>query len=885
MSAGSDVLNQPWPLTGRHEDLDAVITAVEGGCPAFFIIGEPGTGKTRLAREALTRLKDLGWSVAGATATETAQATPLAALAHLVPSGAIESPPTIFGATRDAIADAADGQPMVLHLDDAHLLDTSSANLLVSLAEAGTVRLVLTMRSGIRPPEAIASLRSSHAAQVLTLGALDPMAIDSLLHRVLGGPLDGLAEAQLLDISRGNPLYLRELVLAAVGSGILRDAGGVWRLSGPLPTGDALNDQVIGRMALLTDAEREALELLAVGEPIGLDLLETMVEGAVLEALEERALIRVEQEQRRNTVRLAHPVYGEILRSTIGRVRLRRLSRRHAEALESVGARRRDDAVRVVRFQIDAGITPDVDMVMRSALMARHHQDWITTAALSRVAFDSGHADAVALLVEAHNEMGEFDEGDELTAMVLEDPSALSEEALVALHRTRASSLFFAHDDAARAVDELAEVATRVEDPFQRELLDVSRAAMLQWSGRLAEAAEVAEPIVARGEPQTAVMGAMVLETVAAACGPTGRTVELADEWFPIHLGLPDQGGTFSPGFHMVIKTHALTNAGRLAEANELAELGYGASVATRNLAGQLWFSLQLGRVCIYRGQAAAATRWLREQIAICRSTGWRRPITLGLSALAVAEGQLGNGEAASAAIAEREATGFTTIELFATEGMRGEAWAMAASGDPAGARKRFIEAAEHGEAAGMLLNAADARFDALRVGDPNQAEPLAAAAAVVDSASISLAARWAASPNDGAELDEIGAAFEELDGLMFAAEAFAAAGTAWRKDGQPRKAAASEQRAAELARRCRGAGTPALTAVESVVPLTAREREIVLLVADGLSTKETAERLFLSARTVSNHLQNAYSKLGISKRSELASALSRLGEGPGGGG
>jgi DNA-binding CsgD family transcriptional regulator len=63
-------------------------------------------------------------------------------------------------------------------------------------------------------------------------------------------------------------------------------------------------------------------------------------------------------------------------------------------------------------------------------------------------------------------------------------------------------------------------------------------------------------------------------------------------------------------------------------------------------------------------------------------------------------------------------------------------------------------------------------------------------------------------------------------------------------------------------------------------VPLTAREREIALLVADGLTSKEVAERLFLSARTVSNHLQNAYAKLGISKRTELAAALVRYGEG-----
>ncbi len=68
---------------------------------------------------------------------------------------------------------------------------------------------------------------------------------------------------------------------------------------------------------------------------------------------------------------------------------------------------------------------------------------------------------------------------------------------------------------------------------------------------------------------------------------------------------------------------------------------------------------------------------------------------------------------------------------------------------------------------------------------------------------------------------------------------------------------------------------------VETVVPLTAREREIAVLVADGSTTKEVAERLFLSARTVSNHLQNAYTKLGISKRTELAAALRRIGDEP----
>src|SRR3954451_24924241 len=77
MSAGLDGLNRPWPLTGRHEDLDAVVTAVEQGCAAFFILGDAGTGKTRLAREALARLRADGWAVGGATATETSQIAPL----------------------------------------------------------------------------------------------------------------------------------------------------------------------------------------------------------------------------------------------------------------------------------------------------------------------------------------------------------------------------------------------------------------------------------------------------------------------------------------------------------------------------------------------------------------------------------------------------------------------------------------------------------------------------------------------------------------------------------------------------------------------------------------------------------------------------------------
>ena len=49
------------------------------------------------------------------------------------------------------------------------------------------------------------------------------------------------------------------------------------------------------------------------------------------------------------------------------------------------------------------------------------------------------------------------------------------------------------------------------------------------------------------------------------------------------------------------------------------------------------------------------------------------------------------------------------------------------------------------------------------------------------------------------------------------------------------------------------------MLAAPEAVDLTPREREIALLAAGGSSSREIAERLVLSVRTVDNHLQNAY--------------------------
>jgi len=64
------------------------------------------------------------------------------------------------------------------------------------------------------------------------------------------------------------------------------------------------------------------------------------------------------------------------------------------------------------------------------------------------------------------------------------------------------------------------------------------------------------------------------------------------------------------------------------------------------------------------------------------------------------------------------------------------------------------------------------------------------------------------------------------------------------------------------------------MLATPAAVDLTPREREVALLAAGGCSSREIADRLVVSVRTVDNHLRNAYRKLGITRRQDLPRVL-----------
>ena len=123
-------------------------------------------------------------------------------------------------------------------------------------------------------------------------------------------------------------------------------------------------------------------------------------------------------------------------------------------------------------------------------------------------------------------------------------------------------------------------------------------------------------------------------------------------------------------------------------------------------------------------------------------------------------------------------------------------------------------------------------------------------------------------------QLGEVAERFAAIGAHLPAAEAAAQASAAFRNAMDRRNAQRWAARSAELVELLGPVDTPALHLGGESAELTSREREIAVLAARRIPSKEIAQRLSLSRRTVDNHLHRVYSKLGVMGRDELAEAL-----------
>jgi DNA-binding NarL/FixJ family response regulator len=151
----------------------------------------------------------------------------------------------------------------------------------------------------------------------------------------------------------------------------------------------------------------------------------------------------------------------------------------------------------------------------------------------------------------------------------------------------------------------------------------------------------------------------------------------------------------------------------------------------------------------------------------------------------------------------------------------------------------------------------------------------LTAAAAATDSRwAHAMAAHVAAlAGSDGAALDAAAAALGDIGAWLHAAHAADAASAAHGVAGRRSSAVTSAGRRDAWLERCAGAQLGTVRSTPSA-HLSRREREVAGLAARGWSNAHIADRLHLSVRTVESHVYRASTKLGVTRRRDLAAAL-----------
>ena len=865
---------------GRDEELSLIEERLAAASPrAIVIAGPAGVGKTRLATELLARAEASGWTARRVVASRSAATVPFGALAPLLPDLDRSADTRYTFLRRAAQALANLGSRPLLVIDDAHHLDDASATLIHQLADEGTVGMLLTLRAGERPPDAVSLLWKDGFADRLELQSLARDEVESLVGAVLTGTVDGAVLHYLWSASLGNPLYLRELVSGCVDTQAIYQDGAIWRLSEQRATPPRLMELVEARVGDVDPEEQRVLELLAFSETIGLAALEAVVDRTVIDRLEERGLIAVTPDGKRRPVRLAHPLYGDVLRNKATAVRTREIQRQIADEIAAHGSNRRADALREATLRLDADGDADPGLLHRAMAETFVAYDVPLTERIARAGHAAGGGPAFTrLLGETLRWQGRHEEAENLLGAI--DLAAIDDEEQRALFvMTRAECLFRGlgrKDDALRA---LGEGDVLVDDQRYRDEMRALVGTIHALSGDVVEAIDVLSPVVESAAPRPMLAAATGLSPALAMSGRAEDAIEISERAFGVAMQIGPQPGLADPGIHVVARCLALAYAGRLAEAEAPARVGYDWSLATSILIGQSWFAMLLGLIHLSQGRTQTATRFFREGAAGFRDLvepGLLRWCLAGIVQSSAIHGDLG---AARAAMHDIEAAGDTPIELADVEVARASAWMNVLEGNIDLAVQELRVAAEEARERSLFTLEVLALHDLVRLGFATlAAHRLQELSEQVQGPLAPLCAfhARASALGQGDALDNASDAFEELGHFLFAAEAASEAALAHARAGDERLATASRLRAAALRERCEGARTPALAAIEggAMAPLTKREREIASLAAGGMPSRDIAGQLFLSVRTVENHLQRVYAKLGVSSRSELARVL-----------
>lgn len=366
----------------------------------------------------------------------------------------------------------------------------------------------------------------------------------------------------------------------------------------------------------------------------------------------------------------------------------------------------------------------------------------------------------------------------------------------------------------------------------------------------------------------------MAAWAVTVACGDSGRTdeaVAAAEAGYPIPVR----------AFIVISDAHAtaLQLAGRIADAEGVAEMMRDRAAAFGGEPfGQIAEALA-GQVALGAGKLATACSTLESAVGLVTAwntaTGFRYRYQISLT---TALAMRGLTDEAQAACDRLDAYRHPSLRYLDYAYAIALGWVAGAHGAVSEATATVRAAARTANVNGQFAAEVMCLQTATQFGDATTAHRLRQLEEVVEGPRAGIAARFAESlrAGDAAELASLSREYEALGDMVAAVDAAAHAAVIYRRRDLRGSALGCATRAQSLAEQCGGARTPALTQVTDRLPLTDREREIVMLLGDGVSNRDIAARLTLSVRTVESHIYKAMAKTGTTSREELAALVTR---------
>jgi DNA-binding CsgD family transcriptional regulator len=586
-----------------------------------------------------------------------------------------------------------------------------------------------------------------------------------------------------------------------------------------------------------------------------------------------------------NTVaRLNHPIVGEAAIRHAGVVRSRQLNGMLAQQLQKrfeaevqrsglpdVRAR-----IQLAQFMMRSDLTPDLDVIIDAAANAVSMSTLSLGEELARFALDRGGGLPAALVLA--DALGWQGRGDEAEAVLAEvEPDEGDELAMVQWGCLRAANLFSVCGRVEPAQQLLADVKDRVDSEAVVGLVTALEISFAFFSGDVATAIETGPSLCASDVlPLARVWAAVATSCALALTGRFGDVHRIADGGLRA-AALSESGPQrFAIG---VAEVMALTAAGDFSAAERVWER-YAAMAAGVPQADAMVEAI-LGLVQLARGALPAACSAFRDSISALSPAfvlGW---MMLVEAWSAQAEGARGDSAAAAAALRRSEDAYGPQVAVFLPELELARAWERASVGQTTAAQTHAVRAAQIARQSGMYAVEMRALHTAVRFDDRSQTERLAELATTLNTSLAEVIAEHARglADHDGDSLDAAADRFADMGAAALAADAAAQAAREHARTGKRGKELESSTRAHWLASQ-HEIRTPAVHSVVQPLPITDREREIVMLAAAGLSNRQIAERLSVSVRTVEGHFYRIFAKLGIERREQLIHLVSRARSG-----